>query len=53
LEVTNLYLKKCLKMKWHCKTCRAYFAEVPDLLICPYCNSNRIEEVSNGKHSWK
>ena len=40
-------------MKWHCIQCRAYFDEVQELLKYPYCNSERVERVSDGKRSWK
>jgi Zn finger protein HypA/HybF involved in hydrogenase expression len=52
-EVTKLYWKECLKMKWHCIQCRAYFDEVQELLKCPYCNSEMVERVSDGKRSWR
>ena len=35
------------KMKWHCISCGIYFDELPALLICPFCNSKRIERISD------
>jgi rubrerythrin len=46
-EITNLYSKEGLKMRWHCISCGIYFDELPALLICPFCNSKRIERISD------
>jgi rubrerythrin len=46
-EITNLYWKEGLKMRWHCISCGIYYNELPDLLICPFCNSKRIERISD------
>jgi Zn finger protein HypA/HybF involved in hydrogenase expression len=35
------------KMKLHCKSCGIYFDGLPALLICPFCNSKKIERISD------
>ena len=51
-----------IKMTWHCKSCNRNFIRDPEtkqtteiidgapkILFCPYCNSEKIENISDPK----
>jgi DNA-directed RNA polymerase subunit RPC12/RpoP len=51
-----------IKMTWHCKSCNRNFIRdpgtertkeiidgEPKILFCPYCNSDKIENISDSK----
>jgi rubrerythrin len=36
-------------MTWHCKSCNRNFLRDPETKHCPYCNSEKIENISDSK----
>jgi rRNA maturation endonuclease Nob1 len=54
-EVTNMYMEKVL---WHCVgDCKKYFTRNPrvsgNVLLCPFCGSERLERISNSDEKLK